>query len=332
MSLSLLHTYLEQFQHECSITSHHDATLTNKANWVWHYDGGAYQFHVGASVMIHGNEVGPLSGVLAIIQALHQQTLNFGGQFTCFIGNVEASLQNKRFLDEDLNRVFTVLNHPCTHEQKRAQQLLPLLDSFDLYVDFHQTILDVKKPFYICPWQADTWSWMRIMEGAKDWITRHPSHQSGGFLCADEYVRQQGKVSCALELGALGFSSAAHEGVYRSLTRVYEALDQMHLADGNLQEMAAQYDDLSFYQTTHRIKFDDPYLQLRSGLLNFDQVQAGDVLSSTDSSKPLIAPADGAILFPKYPPRDEDGRVTISMPKEIYRIVSPLAHHPKDVW
>ena len=170
------------------------------------------------------------------------------------------------------------------------------------------------------------------MEGAKDWITRHPSHQSGGFLCADEYVRQQGKVSCALELGALGFSQQAHDGVYRSLSRVYNTLDRIHMQGEDLQQIAHQYEDLSFYQTTHRIKFDDAYLQLKEGILNFDAVQQGEVLSSAQSSKVLQAPADGAVLFPKYPSRDEDGKVNVSLPKEIYRIVSLLPGHPKEIW
>ena len=149
MSLSELHKHLTQFQ-DLQNLSNHPSDTSNGFEWAWHYDGGRYDYHVGASVMVHGNEVGPLSGLIAIIDALSHQIVNFGGRFTCFIGNVEAALEQKRFLDEDLNRVFTFHNDPQTHEQKRAQQLLPILDSLDLYIDFHQTILDVQKLINIC--------------------------------------------------------------------------------------------------------------------------------------------------------------------------------------
>jgi hypothetical protein len=52
------------------------------------------------------------------------------------------------------------------------------------------------------------------------------------------------------------------------------------------------------------------------------------------SSLPFVLQAalDGAILFPKYPPKDSEGRALSPLPKKLYHIVSLLSEHPIDLW
>jgi len=318
--------------------------------WAWTYDGreagdeGAP--HIGASALIHGDEVGPLEGLLDVMEALSQGKLSFRGRLTCLLGNPEAARAGRRFLEDDLNRVFRALTPEeeaagaaalPTHEARRAQELAPLLDSFDLYVDFHQTILPTAQPFYICPWSGEGWRWARLMGGARAWVTRHPARGGGGLACADERVRLRGKPSLALELGALGFSPEARAAVWRSLSRAFRAVDSLSGLRGAdrldaLDALARAQPELKFYETTARAPLHDPRAALRPGWVNFSEVREGELLSPPGAAVEVRAPASGALLFPKYPPRDAAGAALHPAPSELFRVVSPLTDHPLALW
>lgn len=306
--------------------------------WVWRYDGGG-SFHIGASVMVHGDEVGPLLGLLDVIEALEQGRLPFVGRFTCFLGNPRAAVRGLRFTEEDLNRAFKVAPDPTSlsYEAQRAQRLMPILDELDLYLDLHQTILPVAQPFYICPWSVTGWRWARLMGGAQAWVTRHPARGGGGLACADAWVARRGKPSLALELGALGFSPEVRAAVWRSLSRAFKAVNSLYPAGGklpevNLEQLAAAQPDLRFYETSERFTFSDPQMSLAPGWVNFSPVQAGQILSDPEVGPLIMSPAAGAILFPKYPPRGAHGEALDPRPSELFRVVSPLSAHPRELW
>ena len=344
--MSSLSEYLDRFQALVQNQSPSSAP-TSAFPWVWTYQGSSdhsgsstdpkvQSFHIGASVMIHGNEIGPLEGLLDIMEALEYGRLPYSGRFTCFIGNPEAGLQNQRFLDHDLNRVFegsSPIKETDSHEQRRAKELCPLLDQFDLYIDFHQTLLDVQSPFYIGPWNRTTWHWIRLMQGAQLWVTRPANQGGGGFLCADEYVRQRGKPSIALELGALGWNPLARSGVWKCLSQAFRAVEQNAYQGTELELFSQSRPDLEFYQTSYRHPFHNPQQALREGWINFSPVHQGQRLTPNhDEESPVFASCDGAILFPKYPPRDEKGSALDPRPKELFRIVQKLNQHPCELW
>ncbi len=318
--------------------------------WLWSYEGGKSSFHLVVSVMIHGNEIGPLEGLLDVMDALNSGKIKYDGRLSCFIGNPKAARLNQRFLDIDLNRVFDSnllqneinklenVDEPTKipHEIQRAQNLLPILDQADLYIDFHQTILESSQPFYICPFSEEAWHWARILGGAKAWVTRHPAQLSGGLKCADEYVRQKGKAALALELGKAGFSAKARAGVWKSLNRALSAINQLSQdsqASQNLllESLAQTEPELEFYQTSFRCEFKQADFKLKAGLINFQSVQEHEQLSEEDSPL-LLAQEAGALLFPKYPARDDNGLAIEPKPKELYRMVSLLSSHPKEIW
>ena len=299
--------------------------------WSHRHDGGQHDLHLVFGSMVHGDEVGSLPAVVQAIEQLKDGSLSFGGRMTLFVGNPEAGRERKRFLEQDLNRMFMERDEQA-HEVQRARELMPILDSADLLVDFHQTILATHKPFYICPWHRIGWLWARALGGAEHWVTR-PPHQSfaSGLVCADEYVRVQGKAGLTLELGEQGFFPDAAERALRTIHRAARLGDLLATQPGALEEQAVAMPELTFLHTVHREQFVDPQMSLRSGLINFEPVSSGDLLS--DSGDPeLRAPESGAVLFPKYPPRDASGAAVDPRPGELYRIVQPLEGHPLDLW
>jgi len=299
--------------------------------WSHRHDGGRHDLHLVFGSMIHGDEVGSLPAVVEALELLAQDRLGFSGRITFFVGNPEAGLQRQRFLEQDLNRMF-MQREEDAHEVRRARQLMPILDTADLFVDFHQTILATRKPFYICPWHRPGWLWARALAGAEHWVTR-PPYQSfaSGLVCADEYVRVQGKAGLTLELGEQGFFPDAAARALRTIRRALTLGDQLAEDPQALQQQAEQQPELVFLQTVHREQFTDAGMSLRAGIVNFEAVNEDELLSGPGGPE-LRAPCSGDVLFPKYPPRDAGGQALDPRPGELYRIVQPLQGHPLDLW
>lgn len=299
--------------------------------WSFHHDGDLHPFHIVVSGMIHGDEVGSLPAIVRVCEALANGQLHYGGRLTLLIGNPEAGLADARFLEHDLNRVFTK-TPPQSHEGQRAQAILPILHDADLLLDLHQTILPTAQPFYICAFERQAWRWARALAAAKVWVTRSAAAAfSTGAMCTDELVRVRGGAALTLELSEKGFDHGAEPLAEAAIRSALSLADQIAAGSTTLQAAADAQPELGFYQTAHREPFADATFALRPGLVNFQPVQRGQPLHA-DGHPALKAPQDGALLFPKYPPRRADGAYKTPLPGEIYRIIEPMDEHPDHIW
>jgi len=73
----------------------------------------------------HGDEVRP----------------NIPDSFDILIGNPKAYEKRVRYIESDLNRSFNGKSE--TYEEKRAQEIIPILQSYDTVIDIHSTITGV---------------------------------------------------------------------------------------------------------------------------------------------------------------------------------------------
>jgi len=288
-------------------------------------DGGRHDVHLVFGGLIHGNEKGSLPALLAILRDLHSGALSFGGRLSLIVGNPWAARAEKRFLEADLNRVF-IDSDADTLEHRRARQLMQVLGDADVFVDFHQTILDTQKPFYIFPWQPDGWRWARALAGAEVWVTRAPGESfSSGTCCSDEYVRNRGGVALTLELGQKGFDAHAAARAEAVMRRAIALADRLAQGSGTIAEQSEEQPELGFYRTVFKAPYPDRSWALRPGLTNFLPVSAGERLTAPASPR-LSAPCDGVLLFPKYPPANQP------LPGEIVRVLERMGEHPRSVW
>jgi succinylglutamate desuccinylase len=294
--------------------------------WCHSSDGGRHPTHIVFGAMIHGDEFGSLPAVVRLVEGLISGDVRFGGRVTVFIGNPEAARENVRFIEADLNRVF-LDNDGDAHEHNRARALMKILDTADVFVDFHQTILATRCPFYIFPWHVPGWHWARALQSADVWVTRDPRSQfSYNSRCSDEYVCQTGRPGLTVELSQKGFSDAAAALCWDTMIRALRHAD----SDADIAQIAESEPDLTTYTTVHTEPFATPQHALMSGLVNFQPVVAGQQLSAAASPE-IVVPAEGMLLFPKYPPREGD-RATAPRPKDIYRLITPLLTHPSILW
>ena len=301
------------------------------APWSVRFTGDAHSTSMVFSSIIHGNEVGPLEGLVEACEALAAGEIGFGGTVTLFLGNPDAARQDTRFLESDLNRVF-LDDAGDTLEERRAKELMPLLDQADVYFDFHQTLRPVKQPFYIFPWSEESEQWVRAMRGAKVWVTRNPAQAfSPGMMCADEYVRTRGVPGVTLELGEQGWNAEAAGTTRRVIGEALALADAIAAGDTTLAAAAEGQPPVALWETVFRQTYDDPAMALRDDLVNFHPVAEGELLSK-EGTPELRAPRDGAVLFPQFPPRDAAGRALDPRPSEIYRLVAPVDGDPKVLW
>lgn len=297
----------------------------------FHHDGGRHDTHLVFGSLIHGDEVGSLPAVIEVAQALASGALDFGGRLTLFVGNPEAGLAGRRFLDSDLNRVF-VDDPPDDHEGRRARELMPILDAADVFLDLHQTILPSDHAFWIAPFQTEGWHWARALGATSMWITRSPGTAfSTGTMCADEYVRQRGRPALTLELGERGWTRSAHDTAAGAMRRAMALADAVARGDTSLAAEASTRPELRFVETVHREPFATRSHALRPGIHNFVAVQTGESLHAPGTPE-MIATHEGWLVFPKYPERDAEGRCVGPVPGEIYRIVAPMSGHPVEVY
>ncbi len=296
-----------------------------------HHDGGRHDLHIAIGAIIHGNEVGSLPSVISLIEGLNDGSIDYGGRLTILLGNPEAAIADRRFLDVDLNRVF-VDNPPPGHESDRSRELMPILDDVDVFFDIHQTILKSERPFYTFPFDPVGWRWARAVGGASTWVTRKPGQTfSDGTVNTDEYVRNQNKPGVTLELGAMGFSDEAEALATAAFTRLLVVAEEVGSGRATIEDLAEQQPELEFVGTSWIQQFTDPTMQLRPGLWNFCTVVEGENLSA-EGTPAITAPCDGMVLFPKYPVYDMEGRAIEPRPGEIVRIVAPLDRHPLEIW
>lgn len=291
--------------------------------WAHHVRGETHDHHVLVTMMVHGNEPGPLPAALRLMDDLASGAVRFGGALTLAVANPEAAREGRRFLDFDLNRAFAFVEGREGHEHTRARELTPLLDAADLLLDLHQTSLASRHPFWTFAWDPVIGRWARALQPTPVGITR-PSDQ--GFVapdlkCIDEYLRDQGKPGMTLELGKGGLCDEQAENAYRTMLRMLTLVDAIQAGTTTLADAAEASPPLTWYTTVHREAWGPEERHLRPGLANWAAVSAQEDLSAPTSPS-ITVPQDGVLLFPKYPP------VGAPRPHHLFHLAVPLDEHP----
>jgi len=287
--------------------------------WTSHFPGEErIKTHLVLGFITHGNEWGTLPAALRVLAELKTGHLKSAGPITFLLGNPRATRKNVRFVDEDFNRVFSFERPADNGERQRAEEVRPLLDSADIFLDFHQTQTPTESPFWTFPWDEAHAHWAQIIAAAPLGLTRPPGGVfSKGKCCLDEYVRNRGKIGLTAEVGTKGADKVQEELTYQSIVRLLSALERIEVENCSLQELAEVAPPVQWYQTAEVVAARTKDDRLRDGLGNWSSVDQGEILSAPGG--PLLrASQSGKILFPKYPQPGEP------LAPELFRLGTPL--------
>lgn len=152
----------------------------------------------GLLCMTHGNERAGLQCISRLLSTLQNLTR---GRVIVTCNNILATEQNKRFLEEDMNRVFSPQRRIADSlEARRVRELLPVFDQMDIAIDLHSVITTPNPPsFTVIPGGTDS----QIQLARQIDVPYHvlyPRYVNGTGSTSDYFV-EKGKACLTLEAG-----------------------------------------------------------------------------------------------------------------------------------
>lgn len=162
------------------------------------------------SVGVHGDETAPIEMMSLLLEALSKAPHLLAVDLMVVIGNLPAIAQGKRFIDVDLNRLFTSDRTAFGDAQEvlRADQLMQVLAQFfngrgrTYHLDLHSAIRpSVYSTFAIVPGRnnPEFINWLGAAGIEAIVLSPQPSVTFSSFTCG-----HLGAVSCTAELGRIG--------------------------------------------------------------------------------------------------------------------------------
>lgn len=263
---------------------------------VWSVKADAPGPHVAITGLVHGDEP---CGRFAIERLREKGIAPARGRLSLALVNLEAEAEHRRFLDRDMNRLWSdagIDADRTSREAARARQLRPWLATVDLLLDLHTTAFSAR-PFFVL---ADLPK-SRALADAMAWPDAQQLMPGG---CAEgrhlaDYGRFSDEASPAaavvVECGRHG-DSAADEVALRAARRFLAVTGVAALADA--PEPVASIE--RFRIGPPCIARHDDFRPLIA-LGGFVDVAAGEIVAM-DGGGPVRAPFPATILSPRPAP------------------------------
>jgi predicted deacylase len=275
---------------------------------------------------VHGNEVCGSQAIARVLAEFESGVLNLlCGQITFVpITNPLAYHLKQRNGDRNLNRNLRPTDTPVDFEDRIANALCPVLAAHDVLLDLH-SFLSGGEPFAMLGPRNNAGllegfthaaqeealvvrlGVRRIVEGWLDTYARgvvnrlaytdaslraqmlstDPSYGVG----TTEYMRAHGGYALTLECGQHD-DPAAPDTAYRAICNT---LAHLGLIDAPAPEPHPEPELLRLVEVIDRLHPDD---QFARPWKSFDALRAGELIGTRHDGQPVLAPADGCIVFP----------------------------------
>lgn len=272
---------------------------------------------IGLTLMAvtHGNEVAGIEVLNQIICLIKDLPELVTYPIGLIMGNPDASMQNKRFLEKDLNRSFDQ-DHENSKESKRAREIEKILVKTSYLLDFHQTIEPTELPFFIFGYRGhDGFEFAKEIDCTLPIVTHWGKPFSDDGRCSDEYVISKKGTGITLELGQNSYNPYHVAVGFRA---AINAIKTCHNKLLGLPWTKSKDTTAKIYSWGEVIPYPGGG-KLDPGWFNFRSVKKGEKIGS-QSSGDLKASVEGKILFPKYLTSK-----TTQIPAEICRILKEVS-------
>ncbi|WP_350304357.1 succinylglutamate desuccinylase [Photorhabdus viridis] len=260
------------------------------------------------SAGIHGNETAPIEILIQLLAQLADGTLPLKNNLLIIFGNLPAMRTNRRYLHNDLNRMFggRYLDFPLGNERSRAAELENIVSRFFTepsvssanmrwHIDLHTAIRASHHeqfallPAQSCPFSAEFMQWLNDSD-----IDALVYHRSKGGTFSHFLHEKFGADSCTMEMGkAMPFGG-------NDLSRFQRITDSLYGLISSSQIVARVKSELKHYQVIDSIIKSDESFQLHipADTMNFTELSEGfEIASQHDCHWKIKFPAK-FILFP----------------------------------
>lgn len=268
---------------------------------------------------IHGNEPAGVAALRRVIARLEESRPTFRGRLIAVAGNLQALNADRRFIDRDLNRgwsvrrVSRILERPATAEDLEQAALLGVLvpaireATGDVYLlDLHTTS-STSPPFVTLSDTLEIRTFamqlgLPLILGIEEEIDTMVDYLSGfGALAVGiEAGRHDDPVSIDVHEAALWISLCATGCLPRGTEVVDLAACRRRLAEarGGLPDV---------FEVMYRRAIDpDGAFRMAPGFANFTPVRAGEIVAH-DAGGPVPVPMSGRLFLPLYQAQGDDG-------------------------
>lgn len=282
---------------------------------------GQYDRHQKGSLLVitagvHGNEPAGIYALESVFERLHKEAPMLEGKIMGLSGNRQGLQKGVRYIDEDLNRIWTPENLASqktdSSEKKEMFQLLPLLDQNlttryprRYFIDCHTTSSE-SEPYLSVQDQNENLSWakqfpLHIVRGFSDLI-------QGGL---DAYETRMGMTGFVCEAGQHQSKAAIEslEGmIWLALHQVcnlhFDDLEHFPEAVYKIEKKRASRKIFEILYC-HHITPED-HFKMKPGYRNFQKITKGECLAS-QNGKPLYSRWDAYLFMPLYQQQGNEG-------------------------
>ncbi|MCL6261440.1 succinylglutamate desuccinylase/aspartoacylase family protein [Aquiflexum sp. TKW24L] len=269
---------------------------------------------------IHGNEPAGVNALARVFEDISAKENNLNGTIYGILGNLKALAEGKRFVDVDLNRLWTKANIKMVSNKKALlEEEKELLDLLDLLKEITKS---ENGPFYFIDYHTTSSKTLPFITINDSMINRKfaiqfpvpivlgiEEHLDGPLL---SFINQLGYV-------AIGFESGQHqdpEAVSNSVAFTYLTLvaagviGKSDLEDYDkykmqLKNASNSVNDIFEVVYLHKITGMDVFKML-PGYESFQKINIGTHLA-TNNSEPVYASFDGMLFMPLYQNQGSDG-------------------------
>ncbi|KEY58089.1 succinylglutamate desuccinylase [Serratia sp. DD3] len=289
----------------------HTRGETTTLRWQWLGEGllelcpvQGYQQAVVISAGIHGNETAPIELLNQLVEELIQGIRPLAVRLLVVLGNPMAMRANKRYLTQDINRLFGGRYRQCslTEESARVQQLEQVVSAFfngegagRVHYDLHTAIRASLYPrFALLPYQQTAYNpamlaWLEAAE-----LDALVIHQAAGGTFSHFTCEHLQVASCTLELGK---ARPFGDNDLRQFSAINGALQA--LISGQPLPIGRQAPISVFRVEQSIIKRSEAFsLYLSDDTANFTPLAQGSLLYEQPGESYQVPYANARILFP----------------------------------
>ena len=266
---------------------------------------------------VHGNEPSGVKALEKVFRELETTKPEINGRIIGLKGNQKALQENKRFLDEDLNRTWTEENvnkkQPESHEQREMFEIIEVLKKYSeknyskrYFLDCHTT-------------SSDSLPYISVQEVNDNdkWAHKFPTYIVRGFSdivygAIDHFMSRTGLTGFVFEAGQHTSQESVenHEGVIWLALKEACGLDLEKVScypecvDKFKNDNAP---DQKTFEITyrHEIKKGEDF-KMEPGYKNFQEIKKGELLAK-NGDKEIRSDWDARIFMPLYQSQGNDG-------------------------
>ncbi|MCJ7468131.1 MAG: succinylglutamate desuccinylase/aspartoacylase family protein [Maribacter sp.] len=271
---------------------------------------------------IHGNEMAGVKAMSQVINKINLLSQEIRGNLFAIRGNLAAQLKGQRFLDEDLNRLWT---KERIEKIKAKEASTRGIEEQEL-LELHHLISDIVKvqspPFYFIDLHTTSSKTLPFLTINDAMINRKFSslfpaqvvlgieeYLEGALL---SYINQMGYVSVGFESGQHTDEASVENNIsfiwlFLFFAGIVAEPNEIFLEGHRRRLVEAAQGTSNFYEITyrHQIKKKEEFLMM-NGFESFEKVLKGTVLAK-HNGKEIHARQDTVLFMPLYQKQGEDG-------------------------